>query len=55
MGDNNNTDNYPYPDPKKDDNLLPNERLKDSDLKENLQMIIIIKNHLIVHIFTMLS
>ena len=54
MGDNNNTDNYPCPGPKKDDILLPNERLKDSDLKENLQMIIIIKNHLIVHIFTML-
>ena len=34
MGDNNYTDNYPYPDPKKDDNLLPNERPKDSDLKE---------------------
>ena len=34
MGDNNNTDNYPCPGPKKDDILLPNERLKDSDLKE---------------------
>ena len=33
MGDNNNTDNYPCPGPKKDDILLPNERLKDSDLK----------------------
>ena len=34
MGDNNYTDNFPWLDPKKDDNLLPNERLKDSDLKE---------------------
>ena len=34
MGDNNNIGNFPCPEPKKDDNLLPNERLKDSDLKE---------------------
>ena len=34
MGDNNNIGNFPCPEPKKDDNLLPNERPKDSDLKE---------------------
>ena len=34
MGDNNNIVNFPCPEPKKDDNLLHNERPKDSDLKE---------------------
>lgn len=33
MGENNNIGNFPCPEPKKDDNILENERPKDSELK----------------------